>query len=48
MRTPIEMEDSEKPSFENFLSKPTTLTDHLMWQLGSLHVNEDVIARLSW
>ncbi len=42
MRTPIEMEDSEKPSFENFLSKPTNLTDHLMWQLGSLHVNEDV------
>jgi RNA polymerase sigma-54 factor len=36
------MEDSEKPSFENFLSKPSTLTDHLMWQLGSLHVNEDV------
>ena len=42
MRTPIEMEDSEKPSFENFLSKPSTLTDHLMWQLGSLHVREDV------
>src|SRR5208282_3682615 len=42
LRTPLEMEDSEKPSFENFLSKPTTLTDHLMWQLGSLHVNEDV------
>jgi RNA polymerase sigma-54 factor len=42
LRTPIEMEDSEKPSFENFLSKPSTLTDHLMWQLGSLHVNEDV------
>jgi RNA polymerase sigma-54 factor len=42
MRTPIEMEDSEKPSFENFLSKPSTLTDHLMWQLGSLHVQEDV------
>ena len=36
------MEESEKPSFENFLSKPSTLTDHLMWQLGSLHVNEDV------
>ncbi len=36
------MEDSEKPSFENFLSKPTTLTDHLIWQLGSLHVKEDV------
>ncbi len=42
LRTPIEMEDSEKPSFENFLSKPATLTDHLIWQLGSLHVNEDV------
>jgi RNA polymerase sigma-54 factor len=36
------MEDNEKPSFENFLSKPTTLTDHLLWQLGSLHVKEDV------
>jgi RNA polymerase sigma-54 factor len=42
LRTSIEMEDSEKPSFENFLSRPTTLTDHLMWQLGSLHVKEDV------
>jgi RNA polymerase sigma-54 factor len=42
LRTSIEMEDSEKPSFENFLSKPSTLADHLMWQLGSLHVNEDV------
>jgi RNA polymerase sigma-54 factor len=38
LRTSIEMEESEKPSFENFLSKPSTLTDHLMWQLGSLHV----------
>ncbi len=42
LRTSIEMEESEKPSFENFLSKPSTLTDHLIWQLGSLHVNEDV------
>src|SRR5664279_2892296 len=42
LRTSIEMEDSEKPSFENFLSRPTTLTDHLTWQLGSLHVKEDV------
>jgi RNA polymerase sigma-54 factor len=32
----------EKPSFENFLSSPTTLTDHLMWQLGSLHVGPEV------
>jgi len=42
LRTSIEMEDSERPSFENFLSKPTTLTDHLLWQLGSLHVKDDV------
>ncbi|HVP56119.1 MAG TPA: RNA polymerase factor sigma-54 [Candidatus Eisenbacteria bacterium] len=42
LRTSIEMEDNEKPSFENFLSKPATLSDHLLWQLGSLHVKEDV------
>jgi len=32
-----EGESVEKPSFENFITKPTTLTDHLMWQLGALH-----------
>jgi len=32
------MESLERPSFENFLSKPTTLTDHLIWQLGSLQL----------
>ncbi|MDE3187083.1 MAG: RNA polymerase sigma-54 factor [Acidobacteriota bacterium] len=35
-RTQPEFEESEKPSFENFLSQPTTLTDHLSWQLGTL------------
>src|ERR1700739_1299778 len=35
-RTHSEMEEIERPSFENFLSKPTNLTDHLTWQLGSL------------
>jgi RNA polymerase sigma-54 factor len=35
-RTQPEWEDSEKPSFEHFLSQPTTLSDHLAWQLGSL------------
>ncbi len=35
-RTQPEYEDNEKPSFENFLSQPTTLSDHLAWQLGSL------------
>ena len=37
-----EREISERPSFEKFLSSPAGLTEHLMWQLGSLHVNEDV------
>ena len=35
-RSSREMEEIERPSFENFLSKPGNLTDHLMWQLGSL------------
>jgi RNA polymerase sigma-54 factor len=33
---------SDRPSFENFLSTPTTLTDHLMWQLGALHLSPPV------
>jgi RNA polymerase sigma-54 factor len=37
-RSPGSFELSEKPSFENFLSKPDTLTDHLTWQLGSLNI----------
>lgn len=41
-RTPQSTEINEKPSFENFLSKPTTLTDHLMWQLGALHLTPGV------
>ncbi len=43
-RSTSEIEDVERPSFENFLSKPTTLTDHLMWQLGSMHLKDDVAA----
>ena len=35
-RTQPEFDDGEKPSFENFLSQPTTLSDHLAWQLGAL------------
>ena len=35
-RTQPEFEENEKPSFENFLSQPTTLSDHLAWQLGAL------------
>jgi len=41
-RSQGEMEDIERPSFENFLSKPTNLTDHLMWQLGALSVSRAV------
>src|SRR5205807_2997312 len=37
-----ESEFVEKPSFENFVSKPATLTEHLMWQLGSMHVTPEV------
>ena len=37
-RSPNNFEISEKPSFENFLSQPSTLTDHLSWQLGSLNL----------
>jgi RNA polymerase sigma-54 factor len=35
-RSQRESEEIERPSFENFLSKASNLTDHLMWQLGSL------------
>jgi RNA polymerase sigma-54 factor len=41
-RSPGEMEDIERPSFENFLSKPGNLTDHLMWQVGALSLSRGV------
>jgi RNA polymerase sigma-54 factor len=37
-----EMEEIEKPSFENFLSKPGNLSDHLLWQLGAVSVSNAV------
>ena len=37
-------EELDKPSFEHFLSQPSTLGDHLIWQLGSLTLNEQVRA----
>src|SRR6185369_12400916 len=43
-RTHYDMESLERPSFENFLSSPTTLTDHLMWQLGSLQLRPSLRA----
>ena len=41
-RTQPEYEDSDKPSFESFLSQPTTLSDHLAWQLGALTLDPGV------
>jgi RNA polymerase sigma-54 factor len=41
-RSPGEMEEIERPSFENFLSKPSNLADHLKWQLGALSVRPEV------
>ena len=41
-RTHSEMEEIERPSFENFLSKPGNLTDHLAWQLGALSLSPKV------
>src|SRR6202007_673550 len=37
-----EMEDIARPPFENFLSNPTKLTDHLAWQLGALSLRREV------
>jgi RNA polymerase sigma-54 factor len=42
-RTTQEFEDSDKPSFEQFLSNPTTLTDHLLWQLGAMSLNDSMV-----
>jgi RNA polymerase sigma-54 factor len=41
-RSPNNYELNEKPSFENFLSQPSTLTDHLFWQLGSLTLKPEI------
>src|SRR5580658_9370983 len=38
-RTQPEYEESERPSFEHFLSQPTSLSDHLAWQLGASTVD---------
>jgi RNA polymerase sigma-54 factor len=43
-RTASNFEEYDKPSFENFLSQPSTLSDHLAWQLGSLTLSDEVRA----
>ncbi len=37
--TPFGFEVIERPSFETFLAKQTTLTDHLLWQLSLSHAS---------
>ncbi len=41
-RNSADLEEIDRPSFENFLSKPATLTDHLMWQLGAVSIRPQV------
>jgi RNA polymerase sigma-54 factor len=43
-RTASNFEEYDKPSFENFLSQPGTLSDHLIWQLGSLTLEPEARA----
>jgi RNA polymerase sigma-54 factor len=43
-KTASNFEEYDKPSFENFLSQPSTLSDHLLWQLGSLTLTGEVRA----
>jgi RNA polymerase sigma-54 factor len=43
-KTASNFEEYDKPSFENFLSQPSTLSDHLLWQLGSLTLTPEVQA----
>ena len=41
-RTGSSFEEFDRPSFDNFLSQPSTLTDHLSWQLGAMNLSETV------
>ena len=41
-KTTSNFEEFDKPSFENFLSQPSSLSDHLAWQLGSLTLTPEL------
>jgi RNA polymerase sigma-54 factor len=41
-KTASNFEESDKPSFEHFLSQPGSLSDHLAWQLGSLTLSPEL------
>lgn len=40
-RTKAAEDDEDRPTFENFLTKKTSLSDHLLWQLRLNHFSED-------
>ena len=41
-RTASTFEEYDKPSFEQFLTNPSTLGDHLLWQVGSRHLSRSL------
>ena len=43
-KTASNFEEYDKPSFEHFLAQPSTLSDHLTWQLGSMTLRDEVRA----
>ncbi len=43
-KTASNFEEFDKPSFEHFLAAPSTLSDHLLWQLGALTLSDEVRA----
>ncbi len=43
-KTSQEFEELDKPSFEQFLSQPSTLSDHLSWQLGAISLAPSICA----
>ncbi len=43
-KTASNFEEYDKPSFEHFLSQPSTLSDHLLWQLGALTLKPEIRA----
>jgi RNA polymerase sigma-54 factor len=46
--SPSAPDGEEKPSFENFLTKRTTLVDHLQWQLQLSHFTEEEHEAGTW
>jgi len=41
-KTGTGFEEYDKPSFEHFLAQPSTLSDYLLWQLGSISLSAEL------